>query len=84
MKKDDDLEHPAQEQEEQRTTTIYFVFHLGLKNSTTTFQVVIKQQAMINSIDSPVRPPIGTPLMTTRSSGLALREIQTMKPEESA
>jgi hypothetical protein len=54
MKKDDDLEHPAQEQEEQRTTTIYFVFHLGLKNSTTTFQVVIKQQAMINSIDSPV------------------------------
>jgi hypothetical protein len=34
---DDDLEHPAQEQEEWRTTMIDFDFHRGLKNSTTTF-----------------------------------------------
>jgi hypothetical protein len=66
---DDDIECPAQEQEERRTTTIDFEFHPGLKNSVTTFQA---------------RPPIGTPLMTTRSSGLALREISTTKPEETA
>jgi hypothetical protein len=34
---DDDLEHPAQEQEEWHTTMIDFEFHRGLKNSTTTF-----------------------------------------------
>jgi hypothetical protein len=73
--KDDDLELPAQEQEEWHTTTIDFEFHRGLKNSVTMFQAVIRQQAMTNLIDSPARPPIGTPLMTTRSFGLALSEI---------
>jgi hypothetical protein len=34
---DDDLEHPAQEQEERRTTTIGFEFHEGLENSATMF-----------------------------------------------
>jgi hypothetical protein len=81
---DDDLEHPAQELEERRTMTIAFEFHRGLKNSVTTFQAAVRQPAMTNSIDSPVRPLIGTPSMTTRSSRLALSEIQTMKPEESA
>jgi hypothetical protein len=37
MGEDDDLEHPAQEQEEWHTTMIDFEFHRGLKNSTTTF-----------------------------------------------
>jgi hypothetical protein len=80
---DDDPERPAQEQEERRTTTIDFEFHRGLKNLTTTFQAVIKQLTSSNLIDSPTRPPIGTPLMTTRSFGLALSEIRTTKPEES-
>jgi hypothetical protein len=53
VEEDGDLEHPAQEQEEQRTMIIDFVFHRGLKNSATTFQAVIRQPAMINPIDSP-------------------------------
>jgi hypothetical protein len=53
VEEDDDLEHPAQEQEEQRTMTIDFVFHRGLKNSATTFQAVARQPAMTNPIDSP-------------------------------
>jgi hypothetical protein len=72
---DDDLERSAQEQEERRTTTIDFEFHRGIKNSVTTFQAVVRQPITTNPIDSPARPPIGTPLMTTRSSGLALSEI---------
>jgi hypothetical protein len=40
---DDDLEHPAQEQEERRTTMIGFEFHRGLKNSVTTFQAVVRR-----------------------------------------
>jgi hypothetical protein len=84
MEEDDDLERSAQEQEERRMTTIDFEFHRGLKNSTTTFQAVVSQPATINPIDSPTRPPIGTSLMTTRSSELALSEIRIMKPEEPA
>jgi hypothetical protein len=80
----DDLEHPAQEQEEWRTTTIGFKFLRGLKNSVTTFQVAVRQTAVTNLIDSLTRLPIWSPSMTTRSSGLALDEIQTTKPEESA
>jgi hypothetical protein len=34
---DDDLEEPAQEQEERRTMMIDFEFHRGLKNSVTMF-----------------------------------------------
>jgi hypothetical protein len=64
---DDDLERLAQKQEEWRTTTIDFEFNRCLKNSATKFQVVDRQQATANPIDSPVRPPIGTPLMTTQS-----------------
>jgi hypothetical protein len=37
---------------------------------------------MKNMIDNPTRPPIGTSSTTTRSSGLALTKIRTMKPEE--
>jgi hypothetical protein len=81
---DNDLEHLVQEQEEWCTTTIDFEFHRGLKNSVTTFQAVVRQPAKTNPIDSPVRPLIGTPLMTIQSSGLALSEIRTTKPEESA
>jgi hypothetical protein len=84
MEEDDDLERPAQEQEERCTMTIDFEFYRGLKNSVTTFQAVIRQPATTNSIDTPARPSIGTPLMTTRSSGLSLSEIRIMKPEESA
>jgi hypothetical protein len=72
---DDDLEHPAQEQEERRMTTIGFEFHRGLKNSATMFQAVVRQIATTNPTDGSVRPLIGTPSMTTRSSGLALSEI---------
>jgi hypothetical protein len=79
---DDDLEHPAHEQEARLTTTIGFEFPRGLKNSATTFQVAIRQPATINPIDGPMRPPIGTSLMTIRSSGLALTEIRTMNLEE--
>jgi hypothetical protein len=59
------LERLDQEQEEQHTMTIDFEFPRGLKNSVTTFQAVIRQPATTNLIDSPARPPIGTPLMTT-------------------
>jgi hypothetical protein len=79
----DDLEHPAQQQEERRTMTIGFKFHQSLKNSTTTFQVVAGQPATANPIDVPTRSPIWTSLTTTRSSGLAFSEIRTKKPEES-
>jgi hypothetical protein len=72
---DDDLEHPAQEQEERRMTMIDFKFPQGLKNSATTFQVAVRQPAMTNLIDSLTRLPIGIPSMTTRSLGLALCEI---------
>jgi hypothetical protein len=51
---DDDLEHPAQEQEERRTTTISFEFHRGPKNSVTTFQATVRQPATTNPIDDPV------------------------------
>jgi hypothetical protein len=81
---DDDLERPTQEQEEWHTTTIDFEFHRDLKDWATTFQAVVRQQAMTNMIDSPARPPIETPLMTIRSSGLAPSEIRIIKPEESA
>jgi hypothetical protein len=53
-----------------------------LKNSATTFQAVVMQPATTDPIDGPTRPPIGTSSMTIRSSGLALTEIRTMKPEE--
>jgi hypothetical protein len=53
VEEDNDLEHPAQEQEEQHTMTIDFVFHRGLKTSATTFQAVVRQPAMTNPIDSP-------------------------------
>jgi hypothetical protein len=62
---DNDLEHTAQEQEERRTMTIGFKFPRGLKNSAITFQSVVRQLATSNLIDSPTRPLIGTPLMTT-------------------
>jgi hypothetical protein len=84
VEEDDNLERPTQEQEERRTTTIDFEFHRGLKNSATTFQGAIRQPGTTNPIDSPARPPIETPLMTIRSSGLAHSEIQITKPEESA
>jgi hypothetical protein len=37
MGEDDDLDHQAQEEEEQHTTTISFKFHRGLKNLVTMF-----------------------------------------------
>jgi hypothetical protein len=79
--KDDDVERPAQEQEERRTMTIVFEFYRGLKNSATTFQAVARQPATTNPIDGLARPPIGTPSTTTRSFGLALSEIQVTKPK---
>jgi hypothetical protein len=79
---DDDLEHPAHEQEVRRTMTIDFEFPRSLKNSATTFQATVRQPATTYLIDGPTRPSIETPSMTTRSSGLALTEIRTMKPEE--
>jgi hypothetical protein len=79
---DDDLEHPAHEKEAQHTTMIDFEFPRSLKNSETTFQAVVTQEATTNLIDGLTRPPIGTSLTTTQSSGLALTEIRTMKPEE--
>jgi hypothetical protein len=48
---DDDLKHPAQEQEEWRTMTSDFELHRGLKNSVTTFQAIVRQPATINLID---------------------------------
>jgi hypothetical protein len=80
--RDDDLEHPAHEQEARHMTTIDYEFSWSLKNSVTTFQAVVRQLAMTDPIDGPTRPPIGTSSTTTRSSRLALTEIRTMKPEE--
>jgi hypothetical protein len=79
---DDDLEHPAHEQEARRTTMIGFEFPRSLKNSATTFQMAVRQPAMTDPIDGPTRPPIETSSTTTQSFGLALTKIQTMKPEE--
>jgi hypothetical protein len=79
---DDDLEHPAHEQEARRTTTIDFKFPRSLKNSATTFQAAVRQPTTTDPIDGLTRPSIGTLSTTTRSSGLALTEIRTMKPEE--
>jgi hypothetical protein len=79
---DDDLEHPAHEQEAQRTTTIGFEFPRCLKNSVTTFQAAVRQPVMTDPIDGPTRPLIGASSTTTRSFGLALTEIQTLKSEE--
>jgi hypothetical protein len=79
---DNDLEHPAHEQEVCHTTTIDYEFPQSLKNSMTTFQAVVGQSATTDPIDGPTRPLIGTSSMTTRSSGLTLTEIWTMKPEE--
>jgi hypothetical protein len=53
VEEEDDLEHPAQEQEERRTMMIGFEFPRGLKNSAITFQAAVRQPATINSIDSP-------------------------------
>jgi hypothetical protein len=83
MVEDNDLESPNQEQEEWRMMTIAFESHRGLKNSTTTFQVAVRQLAMTNMIDGLARPPIGAPSTTTRSSGLNLSENRPTKPEES-
>jgi hypothetical protein len=79
---DDDLEHPAHEQEARRMMTIDIEFPRSLKNSATMFQATVRQPTTTDLIDGPTRPPIGTLSMTTRSSGLALTEIRTMKPEE--
>jgi hypothetical protein len=65
MEEDDDLERLAQEQEERRMRTIDFEFNRCLKNSVTMFQAVVRQPAMTNPINSPARPLIETPLMTT-------------------
>jgi hypothetical protein len=75
MREDNDLEHPTQEQEERRTMTTGFEFPQGLNNSATTLQPVTRQPAMTSPIDSLARPPIETPSMTIRSSGVALCEI---------
>jgi hypothetical protein len=80
--RDDDLEHPDHEQEARRMTMIDCEFPRSLKNSATTFQAVVRQPAMIDPIDSSTRPPIETSSTTTRSFGLALNEIRTMKSEE--
>jgi hypothetical protein len=79
---DDNLEHPAHEQEAWHMMMIGFEFPRSLKNSATMFQVAIRQPTTTDPIDGPTRPPIGTSSTTTRSSGLALTEIQTMNPEE--
>jgi hypothetical protein len=79
---DDDFERTVYEQEARRTTTIGFEFPQSLKNSATTFQAAVRQPAMTDPIDGATRPPIETSSMTTQSSGLALIEIRTMKPEE--
>jgi hypothetical protein len=50
---DDDPEHPTQEQEEQHTIMIGFKFPRCLKNSVTTFQVVVMQPATTNLMDGP-------------------------------
>jgi hypothetical protein len=66
---DDDLEHPAHEQEERRTTAIGFEFPQSLKNSATTFQATVRQPAMTDLIDGTTRPSIGTSLMSTDHLG---------------
>jgi hypothetical protein len=80
---DDDLGHSAQEQEERRTTTIGFEVHQDLKILATTFQAGVRQSAVTNPINNSARLSIRTASTTTRSSGLALGEIRTTKPEES-
>jgi hypothetical protein len=79
---DDDLEHPTHEQEARRTTTIGFEFPRSLKNSVSTFQAAVRQPATTDPIDGLTQPSIETSSTTTRSSGLALTEIRTMKHEE--
>jgi hypothetical protein len=54
MKKDDDLDRLAPKQEERCTTTIGFDFHQCLKNSATTFQVIVRQSTTTNPIDGPI------------------------------
>jgi hypothetical protein len=66
---DDDLEHPAHEQEVHRTMMIDCKFPRSLKNSATMFQAVVRQSTTTDLIDGPTRPPIGTSSTTTRSSG---------------
>jgi hypothetical protein len=53
VEEEDDLEHPAQEQEERRTMMIGFEFPRGLKNSAIAFQAAVRQPTTTNSIDSP-------------------------------
>jgi hypothetical protein len=65
MEEDDDLERLAQEQEERRMRTIDFEFNRCLKNSVTMFQAIVRQPATTNPINTPARPLIETPLMTT-------------------
>jgi hypothetical protein len=48
----------------------------------TTFQAAIRKPATKNLIDDPTQPPIGTSSITTRSSGLAITEIRTIKAGE--
>jgi hypothetical protein len=62
---------------------IGFEFPRGLKNSVTTFQAAASQPATTNLIDSLTRLPIVIPSTTTRSLGLALGEIRTLKSKES-
>jgi hypothetical protein len=50
---DDDLEHPAHEQEARSTMTIDFEFSQSLKNSATMFQAAVKQPVMKNLINGP-------------------------------
>jgi hypothetical protein len=50
VEEDENIEYPAQEQEERHTMTIDFEFPQGLKNSATMFQ----QLVMTNPINSPV------------------------------
>jgi hypothetical protein len=52
-KEDNDLEHPTQEQEQRRTTTIGYEFPRGPTNLAITFQVVVRQPATTNPIDGP-------------------------------
>jgi hypothetical protein len=49
-------------------TMVGFEFPLGLKNSATTFQAIVRKPTTTNLIDNPARPQIGTPLSTTWSS----------------
>jgi hypothetical protein len=49
VEEDENIEYPAQEQEERHTMTIDFEFPRGLKNSATMFQ----QLVMTNPINSP-------------------------------